>query len=83
MNKYIYFLAFILVGLFFFMQVQDVAAQCAMCTLNAENSVENGNTFGLGLNRGILFLLVMPFLLLTGVFLLWYFKFRKTPSIEG
>ena len=34
----------------------DASAQCAMCTMNAENSVQNGNTQGNGLNNGILWL---------------------------
>lgn len=52
-------------------------AQCAMCSLNAENSTQHGNTQGKGLNNGILFLLGMPFLIGSGVALLWYTKFRK------
>lgn len=52
-------------------------AQCAMCSLNAENSTQHGNTQGKGLNNGILFLLGMPFLIGGGVGVLWYTKFRK------
>lgn len=52
-------------------------AQCAMCTLNAENAVQNGNTQGLGLNDGILFLLAMPYLIALGVGFLWYKKYRR------
>lgn len=54
-----------------------VKAQCAMCSLNAENSTQHGNTQGKGLNNGILFLLGMPFLIGSGVGILWYTKFRK------
>ena len=54
-------------------------AQCAMCTLNAENSTKEGNTQGKGLNDGILFLLAMPFLIGAGVGILWYKKFRVKP----
>lgn len=52
-------------------------AQCAMCSLNAENSTQHGNNQGKGLNNGILFLLGMPFLIGGGVAILWYTKFRK------
>lgn len=55
----------------------DAAAQCAMCTLNADNSVENGNTEGKGLNDGILYLLAAPYLAIAGVGFLWYKKYRK------
>jgi len=55
---------------------QPSTAQCAMCSLNAENSVKGENTQGKGLNNGILFLLSMPFLIGAGVGILWYTKFR-------
>lgn len=52
-------------------------AQCAMCTLNAENSVKNGNTEGNGLNDGILYLLAAPYLAVAAVGFLWYKRYRK------
>jgi len=52
-------------------------AQCAMCTLNAEQSVKDGNTQGQGLNKGILFLLAMPYLAIGAVGYLWYKKYRR------
>lgn len=54
----------------------QVQAQCAMCSLNAENSTQHGNTQGKGLNNGILFLLAMPFLVGGTVAIVWYKKFR-------
>lgn len=60
-----------------FLPIQKIWAQCAMCTLNAENSVQNGNTQGMGLNDGILFLLVMPYLIALGIGILWYRKYRR------
>lgn len=55
----------------------DAPAQCSMCTLNAENSVQNGNTEGKGLNNGILYLLAAPYLAIAGVGFLWYKKYRR------
>lgn len=55
----------------------DLSAQCSMCTLNAENAVQNGNTEGNGLNRGILYLLAAPYLAIAGVGFLWYKKYRR------
>ncbi|PPK99813.1 hypothetical protein [Parapedobacter indicus] len=62
-----------------------VHAQCAMCTLTAENATENGNTQGKGLNKGILFLLAIPYLAAVGVGVLWYKKYRgkKTVNIDN
>lgn len=55
-------------------------AQCAMCTVSAEQSVKNGNTQGKGLNTGILYLLAIPYIVITGMGILWYVKYRKKPS---
>ena len=55
----------------------DASAQCSMCTLNAENSVKNGNTEGKGLNKGILILLGAPYLAIVGVGYVWYTKYRR------
>ena len=55
----------------------EVSAQCSMCTLNAENSVQNGNTEGKGLNNGIFYLLAAPSLAIAGVGFLWYKKYRR------
>ncbi|KKX50632.1 MULTISPECIES: hypothetical protein [Sphingobacterium] len=60
--------------------ISSVYAQCAMCSLNAENSTQNGNTQGKGLNDGILFLLVIPYLAAAGLGFLWYKKYRTVKS---
>jgi len=54
-----------------------VNAQCAMCTINAEQGVKNGNTQAAGLNTGVLYLLAIPYLLATVVGIIWYKKYRK------
>lgn len=63
--------------------VDTSKAQCAMCTLNAEQSVKDGNTQGKGLNRGILFLLAMPYLAVGAIGYLWYKKYRKRQADIG
>jgi len=55
----------------------EVSAQCAMCTLNAENSTQNGNTEGNGLNDGILYLLAAPYIAIGFVGFVWYKKYRR------
>ncbi len=52
-------------------------AQCAMCSVNAEQSVKNGNTQGKGLNAGIIYLLAIPYVLMMGLGALWYKNYRK------
>ncbi|QBQ40248.1 hypothetical protein [Sphingobacterium psychroaquaticum] len=81
-SKYLFVIAVcmtVLVSVFF---VTEVSAQCAMCSLNAENSATNGNTQGKGLNDGILFLLAIPYLIAVGIGILWYKKYRKNHSAK-
>ena len=59
--------------------IQQVQAQCAMCSLTAQAATENGNTQGFGLNDGILFLLFMPYLAVIVIGIIWYKKYRKKP----
>jgi len=53
-----------------------------MCTLNAENSTKEGNMQGRGLNDGILFLLVIPYLAAAGLGYLWYKKYREKSPVK-
>jgi hypothetical protein len=52
-------------------------AQCAMCRAGAESSIKkNESKTGRGLNKGILYLMSVPYLL-GGVATFIYFKHRK------
>lgn len=54
-------------------------AQCAMCRVTVENNVSAGDTsVASGLNTGILYLFVMPYLLFTIIAVLWYRQSKKT-----
>ena len=74
MKKFFVFLSLIIVIASFSPQVK---AQCSMCTINAEQGTKNGNTQGKGLNDGIVYLLALPYLLITGIGILWYKNYRK------
>ena len=51
----------------------DTWAQCAMCRGSVESSMGNGrNNVGVGLNTGIVYLFVMPYLLVAVIGYLWY-----------
>lgn len=56
--------------------VPDMMAQCPMCRLTAETNLQNGGTAGIGLNKGILYLLSMPYLIVGFLGYTWY-KNRK------
>jgi hypothetical protein len=75
MKKMVFIFLFIL-GCTFTMSI-PASAQCAMCSINADQGTKNGNTQGKGLNSGVLYLLALPYLALAGVGVLWYKKFRK------
>jgi hypothetical protein len=48
-------------------------AQCAMCRASVENNVSNGDTsIGAGLNSGILYLFIMPYLMAAVIGIFWY-----------
>lgn len=53
-------------------------AQCAMCRASVENNVSNGETsIGAGLNNGILYLVVMPYLMAAIIGYFWYRASKK------
>lgn len=52
----------------------DIDAQCAMCKQVAEDaSNQSGDAIGLGLNNGIKYLLVIPYVLF-GIFMVVFFR---------
>lgn len=61
--------------------VLEGMAQCPMCRSAVETGLmEEGNTIGIGLNDGILYLLAAPYLVVFVVGTLWYRRFRKSSS---
>lgn len=60
--------------------VRTASAQCAMCAISAEQGTKNGNTQGKGINAGVMYLMVIPYLLIGGLGLLWYKKYRGQRS---
>ena len=55
----------------------DLMAQCAMCRATLENNVSNGQIgVAAGINFGILYLFIMPYLIVVVLGLLWYKKSR-------
>ena len=54
------------------------SGQCAMCRASVENNVSNGDaSIGAGLNNGILYLVVMPYLMAGIIGYLWYRASKK------
>lgn len=74
-----YLLSFLVIFITFnLLNCEDLAAQCQACKSTVETNLASGGTFGLGLNRGILYLLVMPYIMIMTVAGIWYYKLRTT-----
>ena len=55
----------------------DLAAQCPMCKMSAESNLRDGGTAGKGLNTGILYMLALPYILISTMGYLWYRNKKK------
>ena len=62
--------------LIFLALTNEVFAQCPMCKMAVESNLKNGGTAGKGLNFGILYIFVMPYLLVSVIGFIWW-KNRK------
>ncbi len=71
----------VLVVSFLILAVAEVSAQCAMCRTTLENNFSNGNPGpGAGINTGILYLLVLPYL---AIITLGYFWFKSSRNAQN
>ncbi len=62
---------------------EELFAQCPMCKGAAEQNLKEGGTHALGLNRGILYLFVTPYLLVMTIGLAYWWKVRKAKQAES
>lgn len=71
-NKVVLIFIFLIIG------VSQGWAQCAMCRGSVESTMGNGrNNVGIGLNTGIMYLFVMPYLIVAVIAYLWYRNSKK------
>lgn len=78
MNKYTKFgLSFLVVLLLVCFVQSDLLAQCPMCRMSAESNLKNGGSAGKGLNDGILYIFVMPYLLVGIIAYAWWKNKKK------
>jgi hypothetical protein len=62
----------------------EVLAQCAMCRATLENNVSNGNAgIAAGINFGILYLFVTPYIAICVIAFLWYRTSRRNARITN
>ena len=60
---------------------EDLYAQCSLCRLQGESSLANGGTEAKGLNKGILYLLLTPYLMIGGFAYFWWRNKKKEGEI--
>ncbi|NRA52147.1 MAG: hypothetical protein HRU12_23710 [Phaeodactylibacter sp.] len=60
----------------------EVNAQCPMCRMSAESNLKNGGTDGKGLNKGILYMLATPYMLIGAIGFIWWRNRRKEGEEE-
>ena len=66
------------------MTVAHVAySQCAMCTEVADEASRNGNSAGDGINKGVLYLFLSPYLIVATIgFILWRSRRKAQQEIQ-
>ena len=57
--------------------ISDLQAQCAMCAAQLESNASSGNGSNTGINSGILYLMIFPYILIAGIAYLWYRTNKK------
>jgi hypothetical protein len=69
------------------MAVAHVAfSQCAMCTEVADEATKNGSSAGDGINKGVLYLFLSPYLIVATIGFIWWRSRRKAQAelqLEG
>lgn len=59
-------------GILLFGPTIESWAQCPMCRIGAETNMARGGSAGAGLNKGILFLLSLPYILVGTLGYIWW-----------
>lgn len=80
-NTYKILFTVFLITAFILLGDVEMMGQCPMCRMSAETNLENGGTEGRGLNKGILYMLSLPYLLVASLGLIWW-KNRNRLSDE-
>ena len=74
------FFSFLLMSILFLIRPSISFSQCAMCRATVENNeakTKEDKKIGNGLNKGILYLLSVPYLILATVGFFWYRQSKK------
>ena len=74
----------VIVSALFILMSVGAWAQCAMCKATLENNISNGNVgIAAGINFGILYLFVAPYLAIMALGIFWYRTSKKNEANEA
>lgn len=76
MSKRVFIVAAIILILIIALPLENMA-QCAMCNETARTATEGKNENAIALNNGILYLMVIPYIMLVTIGFLWWKYGRK------
>ena len=82
MGRFIKHIFIIILSLSITLGSIDANAQCPMCKLSAEQNLKMGGSAGKGLNRGILFMLAMPYVIVGSLGYVWLRNRRKEEDTD-
>lgn len=71
-----------IIALISFWILPDAPAQCPMCSMSVESNLKAGGTTGKGLNKGILYLFAMPYLLVGTLGYLWWKNVKREDQLD-
>ncbi|MCW3126619.1 MAG: hypothetical protein JWO03_2277 [Bacteroidetes bacterium] len=71
----------ILLFILMVISVSSAMAQCAMCTAVADEASKNGSTAADGINKGVLYLFLSPYLIVGTIGFIWWRSRRKAQEM--
>lgn len=72
----------LLTFLFLILVHYGAEAQCPMCRMSAEGNLKAGGTAAAGLNKGIIYLLIGPYIMISTIAFLWWRNRRAVKAQE-
>lgn len=73
---------FVLSGVLLVMSVMSSIAQCAMCKATLETKTSESNV-GSGINKGVLFLMPIPYLIMGTIAVVFYYRNKKKKAAQA
>ena len=79
MKKYLPVFLIIIIAMVAYLPLQ---AQCAMCTGQVETATNAGSSVALGINKGVLYIFIMPYLIMGTIGYFWWKGRKKSQSAD-